>query len=366
MPPATATSTWAPSRRRSATPSRRASDEAIRRALAKAPDERQASALELAAAFRAALRAEPHEQLRAAALQWEDRASPDGALVAAGSRDGTLQVWQADSGALRSQLNPRRSKVLAVEFDPTSAMLLAAHADGTVVVADIAQGVPIAVLDGPRNALRTASFGPRGRVVGASRDGTARVWDAGSLYRQWGSDPMSDDCGIIIGAQPDGRFVAIGCGTRPTRIWDTANDRLLAELPSVTPIADGGYTSAFPAVSTGGDRAAIVHGDAVELYELPGGRLLRRIRHGAPVSTVAFAGAGRDLVSGAVDGSILVTRDDGTDRTLQASAGIDVAELLPDGRVVASDAERRLRVFRPRQNMMKPGALPNSAACADR
>ena len=30
--------------------------------------------------------------------------SADGALVAAGSRDGTLQVWQADSAALRSQL----------------------------------------------------------------------------------------------------------------------------------------------------------------------------------------------------------------------------------------------------------------------
>ena len=42
-----------------------------------------------------------------------------------------------------------------------------------------------------------------------------------------------------------------------------------------------------------------------------------------------------------------MTRDDGTDHALQASAGIDVAELLPDGRVIASDAERRLRVFSP-------------------
>src|SRR5262249_62167847 len=137
----------------------------------------------------------------------------------------------------------------------------------------------IAVLDGPRNALRTASFGPRGRVVGASRDGTARVWNAGSPYRQWGSE-ASDDCDI--GAQPDGRFVAVGCGTRPTRIWDTAHDRRLAELPSVTPVADSGYTSGFPAVSAGGDRAAIARGDAVELYALPGGHPLRPIPHRAP------------------------------------------------------------------------------------
>ncbi len=53
-------------------------DKAIRRALAKSPDARQESALELAAELRAAFRAEPREQLRSAAQQWEDRArSPD-------------------------------------------------------------------------------------------------------------------------------------------------------------------------------------------------------------------------------------------------------------------------------------------------
>jgi WD40 repeat protein/serine/threonine protein kinase len=273
--------------------------------------------------------------------------SSDGKLVAAGGRDGTVQVWWTGSGELRSQLNPRRSRIVEVEFDPTSASLLAAHADGTAVVADTAQGLPLAILDGSRSALRVTRFGPRGHVVGAFRDGTARIWDATAPYRRWSSEPMSDDCASVPGVQPDSRFVAVGCGARPTRVWDTAHDRLLAELPSVTPIESGGFTSAFPAVSAGGDRAAIARGNAVELYALPGGRLLRRIEHAAPVSAVAFATMGRDMVSGAVDGSILITRDDGASRALQAAAGVDVAELLPDGRVVASDAERHLRVFSP-------------------
>jgi WD40 repeat protein len=284
--------------------------------------------------------------------------SADGEQVAAGGREGTLQVWWTGSGALRSQLNPRRSRIFAVEFDPTSTALLAAHADGTAVVADIAQGLPIATLDGPRSILEVASFGPRGQVVGASRDGTARIWEATSPYRRWSAEPMKDDCGIIIGAQPDGQFVAVGCGSRPTRVWDTAHDRLLAELPSVTPIEIGEFTSPFPAVSAEGDRAAIARGNAVELYALPGGRLLRRIEHAAPVSAVAFAPKGRDVVSGAIDGSLFVTRDDGTSRALQAPAGIDVAELLPDGRVVASDAERRLRVFGPSGAVLADLAMP--------
>jgi WD40 repeat protein len=273
--------------------------------------------------------------------------SPDGQLVASGSRDGAMQVWHAASGALRSQLNPRHSKILAVEFDPTSKLLLAANADGTVVVADAAQGLPVTILEGPQNLVRAARFGPSLQVVGASWDGTARVWDAIPPYRRSSSEPMSNDCRIVMGSEPDGRFVAVGCGTHPTRVWDTARDQLLAELPSVTLVAGGGYTSAFPVASAGGDRAAIARGNAVEVYQVPDGRLVRVIGHGAPVSAVAFASVGRDVVSGAVDGSVLVTREGGAQLALQAAAGIDAVELLPDGRVVVCDAERRLRVYAP-------------------
>jgi WD40 repeat protein len=274
--------------------------------------------------------------------------SPDGQLVVAGSRDGAEQVWHAGSGALLSQFNPRRSKIRAVEFDPTSKLVLAAGADGTVVVADVALGMPITVLEGPRNVVWVAHFDPSSRrVVGASLDGTARVWDATAPYRRWSSPPVSDDCGIGTSPEPDRRFIAVGCRDHATRVWDTARDQLLAELPSVTQV-DGDFTSAFPAVSGAGDRAAIARGTTVEVYELPGGRLLRTIAHGAPVNAVAFASTGRDIVSGAVDGSLLVTRDDGAVLAFPTSAGgIDAAGFLPDGRVVAADAQRRLRVYAP-------------------
>jgi WD40 repeat protein len=272
--------------------------------------------------------------------------SPDGQLVVAGSRDGAEQVWQAGSGELQSQLNPRRSKIFAVEFDRTSKLVLAAGADGTVVVTDAALGMPITVLEGPQGVVWGAHFDPSSRrVVGASMDGTARVWDATSPYRRWSSPPVSDDCGIVTSPEPDRRFIAVGCRDHPTRVFDTSRDQLLAELPSVSHV-EGNFTSAFPAVSAAGDRAAIARGNTVEVYELPGARLLHTITHGAPVNAVAFASAGRDLVSGAVDGALLVTRENGARLALPVAAGgIDAAALLPDGRVVAADAQRRLRVY---------------------
>jgi len=272
--------------------------------------------------------------------------SRDGRLVVVASHDGTEQVWDAASGQLRTQGNHLRGKILSVEFDPTSTLVVAAGANGSVVVSDVAQGMPVTVLDGPRNAVLVAHFDPSSRrVLGASWDGIARVWDASSPYRKWSSPPISDGCDLGTSLVPDGRFLAVGCKSYQTRVWDTARDRLLAELPSVTP-AGGDFDSAYPAVSPAGDLAAIARNNTVEVYELPGSRLLRTITHSASVSTVAFASSGRDVVSGAVDGSLLVTRDNGAVLALpKSSSGIDAAGFLPDGRIVAADAKRRLRIY---------------------
>ena len=272
--------------------------------------------------------------------------SQDGQLVATGGGDGAEQIWQMTSGALQSQLNALRSKIMMIEFDPGSKLVVAAGASGTTVVADVALGMPVTTLEGPRGIVRTAHFDPTSRrVVGASWEGAALVWDATSPYRRWSSPPISDYCGLVPSLEPDRRFIAIGCRDHNTRVWDTAQDRLLAELPSVTPV-DGDFASAFPAVSSAGDRAAIARGDTVEIYELPGGQLLRTIRHPAPVNAVAFAAEGHDLVSGATDGSLFVTHDDREPMALPAfPGGIDVAGFLPDGRVVAADARSRLRMY---------------------
>src|SRR5262249_30604620 len=122
--------------------------------------------------------------------------SPDGQLVAAGSRDGAVQVWRVESGELQGQLNPRHSSITAVEFDRASRLVLAASVDGTVIVANASLGMPDAVLEGAQG-IRVAHFDPSSRrVVGASPDGTARVWDATSPYRRWGVPPVADDCGL--------------------------------------------------------------------------------------------------------------------------------------------------------------------------
>lgn len=212
--------------------------------------------------------------------------------------------------------------------------------------------MPVATLEGPQGVVRVAHFDSSSRrVVGASWDGTARVWDATSPYRRWSSAPISDDCGILGGLESDRRFVAIGCLDSATRVWDTASDKLLAELPEVLPPI-GDFATAFPAVSSAGDRAAIARGTTVAIYELPGGRLMRTIVHSASVSAIAFATERHDLVSGATDGSVLIAREGSEPiALLQLGSAIDATAFLSNGRVVVADARPRLTVYDPQRSV---------------
>lgn len=272
--------------------------------------------------------------------------SPDGRRIVAGTGDGAVQVWDAASAKLWNQSNHLRSKVLSVEFDRTSSLIATASSSGSVAVTDAATGMPVTILDGPTAVVRVAHFDPTSQhVVGASWDGTARSWNATAPYRRWSSSSIVDACGLVTSLEPDRRFLAIACNREPTRVWDTAHDLLLAELPSATP-AGNGFAFAYPAVSAAGDRAAIARGNDIEVYELPTARLLRKVKHAAPVAAVAFAASGRDIVSGATDGSVIVTRDNGTLTALPtSSAAIDAVGFLPDGRIAVADARRRLRLY---------------------
>ncbi len=267
--------------------------------------------------------------------------SPDGKLVAVAERDGAEQVF--DESGLVSQSNHLHTAILSIEFDAMSRFVVSTGTDGAVAVSDALAGMPIAMLDGPKGIVRTARFDPSGRrIVGASWDGSARVWDASSPYRRWSTTAIADGCGLVGGSAPDGRILAVACVGHPTRIWNAADDMMLAELPPVVQ-PSGDFFPVFPAVT---DRqVAVARGNAVELYALSGGRPIRTVAHRAMVTAIALAADGT-IVSGAADGSVMVTRSGGESRELmQAASGIDAVALLGDERVAASDARGHVRIL---------------------
>jgi WD40 repeat protein/serine/threonine protein kinase len=272
--------------------------------------------------------------------------SPDGAFVVTASQDGAERVWNAATGGLQLELKTHRGPALWAEFDRSSKLVVSAGADGLVVVSDVTTGVPISTFEGYQAAVTMARFDPTSqKIIGASWDGTARVWDARSPYRRWTSPPIDEDCGTDASLDEDRRFITVSCKTHGIHIWDTAQDELLADLPSVAPRPE---REVFPAVSAAGDRAAIARGKTVAIYQLPGGRELGTIAHPAEVTAVAFAGSGHELVSGSSDGSLQITHDLDASVALPGFASaIDTVKFTRDNRVIATDAQSQLRIYDP-------------------
>jgi WD40 repeat protein len=71
--------------------------------------------------------------------------------------------------------------VYSAAFSPDRSRIVTASSDKTARIWDAARGKEIAVLRGHEDDVYSAAFSPDGaRIVTASWDNTARIWDAAS------------------------------------------------------------------------------------------------------------------------------------------------------------------------------------------
>ena len=233
--------------------------------------------------------------------------SPSGELAVTASRDGAVQVW-GDSGHLQSANNTIHGKIYSTEFSSSGDAVLASGGEGEIVAFDAVTGVADTLLDGPVKLVRSAHFDPSGhRIIGASFDGTVRLWDATSTYRRQSSTSTSGALpagartdGPLIHTSPDGRRrVVIPVGDGPVELFDL--DRLVARLEghsgrvwSARFVREG--REILTAGADGSSRLwDATTGKLVQLFQSSGSRNL---------ADAALSGDGAVIAAGAGDGTV--------------------------------------------------------------
>jgi WD40 repeat protein len=130
-------------------------------------------------------------------------------VVAAGSNDGTVALWDVRRHTPSSRLMGHNERVFDVAFSPNGQRVASASRDQTVVVHDVATGNEVQRLDAHAGDVRSVAFWPDGdRLASGSRDGTVMLWDLKRSQRLAQTLPV-DGPAAAVAFRPDGHRVAI-------------------------------------------------------------------------------------------------------------------------------------------------------------
>jgi WD40 repeat protein len=271
--------------------------------------------------------------------------TPDGRWVVSASADGTLRVWNLESGRTVRRLEGHTGWVNAVAVTPDGRRAISASGDETLRVWDLDTGQTIRRLQDHWGRVRGVAITPDGRrAVSASADRTLRIWDL-------------DTCQIIgqlqghlgrvraVAVTPDGSRAISASADRTLRLWDLESGKTIRTfeghsdwINAVTVTPDGRQ-----AVSASADRT-------LRVWDLESGQTVRSLEgHAARVRAAAITPDGLHVVSASADGTLRVwdLESGQTLRTLKGHADSVIAvAITPDGHhAVSASVDQTLRVW---------------------
>ncbi|KAF9769338.1 hypothetical protein IL306_013252 [Fusarium sp. DS 682] len=296
--------------------------------------------------------------------------SADDKLIASGSNDTTVRIWDRETGLCLQILKGHRDWVLSVAFFPDTQRLTSADRANAVKIWDTETGLCLHTLDfhqekavclspdGKRVALvsvfrtiriwdielgtclqtledcgDTMTFSSNGqRLVSGSSDNTIRIWDikAGICLHELED---FDDVVVSVALSSDGKLLASVSSEGTVNIRDTATGFSLPILKK--------FKGFMPAMAFSEDSKRLALGYLeVRIFSTETGELLQFIQESHDYATsVAFTAKGQHLLTGSTDQTAKIwdTSMDAQLRTVQDHDGVvGSIAISADGQHLAS------------------------------
>jgi RNA polymerase sigma factor (sigma-70 family) len=227
--------------------------------------------------------------------------APDGKTVASGGMDKSLHVWDLTTGKELLQVGDLENSVMALQFAPDGKSL-ATLSSPIIRIWDLTSGKETARFTGPAKGVYSIAFSSDGKLLaGGCEDKTVRIWDTGSGKELRRLEGHAD---LLYGVAfaPDGKTLASSGrdGDRTIRLWDVATGQEKLRIPGapgwVRPIA---FSPDGKLLASGGQNSVVfileaATGEELRHCRLPG-------RDDTWVMALAFSPDGKRLATSGSD-----------------------------------------------------------------
>ncbi|KKF92462.1 Vegetative incompatibility protein HET-E-1 [Ceratocystis platani] len=240
-----------------------------------------------------------------------------------GSGDKTVKIWDATSGACVQTLEGHHRKVTSVVFSNDGQRLASGSGDKTVKIWDATSGVCVQTLEGHHREVTSVVFSNDGqRLASGSFDKTVKIWDATSGACVQTLEGHHRKVTSVVFSN-DGQRLASGSGDKTVKIWDATSGVCVQTL-------EGHHREVTSVVfSNDGQRLASASWDkTVKIWDATSGVCVQTLEgHHRVVESVVFSNDGQRLASGS---------DDNTAKIWDATSGVCLQTLEGHGDYVTS------------------------------
>ncbi|KAL6080659.1 Lissencephaly-1 [Balamuthia mandrillaris] len=155
------------------------------------------------------------------------RFHPVFSLMASGSEDATIKVWDYETGEFERTLKGHTLAVQDIAFDHTGKLLASCSADLTVKLWDFQKYECVKTLHGHDHNVSSVTFFPSGdHLVSASRDKTLRIWEVQTGYCVKTLTGHDEWVKRVIVSE-EGTMLATCSYDQTVRTWDVAKGECL-------------------------------------------------------------------------------------------------------------------------------------------
>ncbi len=153
----------------------------------------------------------------------------DSKFLASGCDDGTLKVWNVDTGKEKLTIHGHTGSVQALKLLDDEKMLYSISSDGILRMWNLEKNTEQLVHTKQPWYVFAADFSNDGKLIATGCWGEVRLWD---IEEQSFYEPMKKDGNFVVALafSQDDKFVASGHWKGKLRLWDVPNRRLYTEL----------------------------------------------------------------------------------------------------------------------------------------